>query len=54
MMKTWIKLALLSVVAVMLATCNGEKEKSSTICVAVDRVWMDVHHGENRIVHITQ
>ena len=45
-MKTWIKLALLSVVAVMLAAC-GEKEKIPLpYALQSDRIWMDVHHGE--------
>ena len=45
-MKTWIKLALLSVVAVMLAAC-GEKEKIPLpYAFQSDRIWMDVHHGE--------
>ena len=46
MMKTWIKLALLSVVVVMLAAC-GEKEKIPLpYALQSDRIWMDVHHGE--------
>ena len=45
-MKTWIKLALLSVVAVMLAAC-GEKEKIPLpYALQSDRIWMDVYHGE--------
>ena len=45
-MKTWIKLALLSVVAVMLAAC-GEKEKIPLpYALQSERIWMDVHHGE--------
>ena len=45
-MKTWIKLALLSVVVVMLAAC-GEKEKIPLpYALQSERIWMDVHHGE--------
>ena len=45
-MKTWIKLALLSVVAVMLAACGGQEKIPLPYALQSDRIWMDVHHGE--------
>ena len=45
-MKTWIKLALLSVVAVMLAACGGQEKIPLPYAFQSDRIWMDVHHGE--------
>ena len=45
-MKTWIKLALLSVVAVILASCGGQEKIPIPHALQTDRIWMDVHHGE--------
>ena len=45
-MKTWIKLALLSVVAVMLAACGKKEKIPLPYAFQSDRIWMDVHHGE--------
>ena len=45
-MKTWIKLALLSVVAVMLAACGKKEKIPLPYALQSDRIWMDVHHGE--------
>ena len=45
MMKTWMKLALMSVVAVALAACGSQKI-SMPEALQTDSVWMDVHHGE--------
>lgn len=45
-MKTWIKLALFSVVAVMLAACGEQEKIPLPHALQSDRVWMDVHHGE--------
>ena len=45
-MKTWMKLALLSVVAVMLASCGGQEKIPIPHALQTDRIWMDVHHGE--------
>ena len=45
-MKTWIKLALLSVVAVILASCGGQEKIPIPHALESERIWMDVHHGE--------
>ena len=45
-MKTLMKLALLSVVAVILASCGGQEKIILPDALQSDRVWMDVHHGE--------
>ena len=45
-MKTWIKLALLSVVAVMLAACGKKEKIPLPYAFQSDRIWMDVNHGE--------
>ena len=45
-MKTWIKLALLSVVAVMLAACGKKEKIPLPYALQSERIWMDVHHGE--------
>ena len=45
-MKTWMKLALLSVVAVMLASCGGQEKIPIPHALESERIWMDVHHGE--------
>ena len=45
-MKTWMKLALLSVVAVILASCGGQEKIPIPHALQTDRIWMDVHHGE--------
>ena len=45
-MKTWIKLALLSVVAVMLAACGEQEKIPLPHALQSERIWMDVHHGE--------
>lgn len=45
-MKTWIKLALLSVVAVMLAACGEQEKIPIPYALESERIWMDVHHGE--------
>ena len=45
-MKTWMKLALLSVVAVILASCGGQEKIPIPYALQTDRIWMDVHHGE--------
>lgn len=45
-MKTWIKLALLSVVAVILASCGEQEKIPLPHALQSERIWMDVHHGE--------
>ena len=45
-MKTWMKLALLSLVAVALGACGGQEKILMPDALQTDRVWMDVHHGE--------
>ena len=46
-MKTWMKLALMSLVAVALAACGGgQKISLPEALLKTDAVWMDVHHGE--------
>lgn len=46
-MKTWIKLALMSLVAVALSACGGgQKIPLPGALLRTDTVWMDVHHGE--------
>lgn len=45
-MKIWIKLALLSVVAVMLAACGEQEKIPLPHALQSERIWMDVHHGE--------
>lgn len=45
-MKTWMKLALLSVVAVMLAACGEQEKIPLPHALQSERIWMDVHHGE--------
>lgn len=45
-MKTWMKLALMAVVAVMLVACGGQEKIPLPHALQSERIWMDVHHGE--------
>ena len=52
-MKTWMKLALMSLVSVALVACGGgglQKISLPEALQTTDTVWMDVHHGESVVL----